>query len=85
MLTMIGAISEFERTNMLERQEEGIRIAKREGKYNACGRKKKDISDSCESLIKRYASGEFTKTQLAAELKVFRPTLDRILKEYNAI
>ena len=32
MLTMIGAINEFERTNLLERQREGIAIAKREKK-----------------------------------------------------
>ena len=37
MLTMIGAIYEFERANLLERQKEGIAIAKREGKYK--GRK----------------------------------------------
>lgn len=37
MLTMIGAINEFERTNLLERQREGIAIAKRDGKYK--GRK----------------------------------------------
>ncbi|WP_330427941.1 recombinase family protein [Butyricicoccus sp. OF10-2] len=30
MLTMIGAIAEFERANLLERQREGIAIAKRE-------------------------------------------------------
>lgn len=29
MLTMIGAINEFERANLLERQKEGIAIAKR--------------------------------------------------------
>ena len=33
MLTMIGAIYEFERTNLLERQKEGIAIAKRKGIY----------------------------------------------------
>ena len=33
MLTMIGAIAEFERANLLERQREGIEIAKREGKF----------------------------------------------------
>ena len=37
MLTMIGAINEFERTNLLERQREGIAIAKRNGIYK--GRK----------------------------------------------
>ena len=33
MLTVIGAIYEFERENLLERQREGIAIAKRAGKY----------------------------------------------------
>lgn len=31
MLTMIGAINEFERENMLEHQKEGIAIAKKKG------------------------------------------------------
>ena len=38
MLTMIGAIYEFERSNLLERQREGIALAKAKGKYK--GRKK---------------------------------------------
>ena len=33
MLTMLGAIAEFERSMMLERQREGIAKAKAEGKY----------------------------------------------------
>ena len=33
MLTMLGAISEFERAIILERQKEGIAIAKAKGKY----------------------------------------------------
>ena len=33
MLTMLGAIAEFERQNLLERQREGIEIAKREKKF----------------------------------------------------
>ena len=37
MLTMLGAIAEFERQNLLERQREGIEIAKREKKFK--GRK----------------------------------------------
>ena len=43
MLTMIGAINEFERANLLERQREGIAQAKKEGKYK--GRKEVDIKD----------------------------------------
>ena len=37
MLTMIGAINEFERANLLERQREGIALAKENGAYK--GRK----------------------------------------------
>lgn len=33
MLTMIAAINEFERLNLLEHQREGIAIAKKQGKY----------------------------------------------------
>ena len=40
MLTMIAAINEFERQNLLERQREGIAIAKREGKYKGHSVKK---------------------------------------------
>lgn len=83
MLTMIGAINEFERTNMLERQKEGIAIAKREGKYKNCGRKKKELSDGYENLIQQYVDGNITKVQLAVMLNVSRPTLNRILKEYG--
>ena len=83
MLTMIGAINEFERTNMLERQKEGIAIAKREGKYKNCGRKKKDLADGYEDLIQQYVDGDITKVQLAVMLNVSRPTLNRILKEYG--
>ena len=36
MLTVLGAVAEFERGLMLERQREGITKAKQEGKY--CGR-----------------------------------------------
>lgn len=84
MLTMIGAINEFERTNMLERQKEGIAIAKREGKYKNCGRKKSNIDKHTEELIQRYVDGIIkTKAQLAMMLNISRPTLNRILEEYG--
>lgn len=83
MLTMIGAINEFERTNMLERQKEGIAIAKRENKYKNCGRKKKELDGEYESLIQSYVDGEISKVQLAVMMNVSRPTLNRILKEYG--
>jgi len=80
MLTMIGAINEFERTNLLERQKEGIAIAKREGKYK--GRKAVSIPDF-NKHYQRYISREISKSELAKELNISRPTLDKLIKGYQ--
>ena len=82
MLTMIGAINEFERTNLLERQREGIAIAKRNGVYK--GRKAISIPGFDEHY-KRYMRREITKSALARELKISRPTLDKLISEYKGI
>lgn len=83
MLTMIGAIAEFERQNMLDRQAEGIAIAKANGKYQ--GRKPIEIdSEVFKAQYNRYMSREINKTELAKVLKVSRPTLDKMIKEYVA-
>ena len=80
MLTMIGAIAEFERQNLLDRQAEGIAIAKREGKYK--GRKPIEVDDiTWKRNYDRYMNRELTKTELAKILKISRPTLDKLLKE----
>lgn len=78
MLTMIGAINEFERTNLLERQKEGISIAKKHGKYK--GRKVVVIPDFSVHY-QRYMSRKVSKAQLARELGISRPTLDRLIAE----
>ncbi len=80
MLTMIGAINEFERTNLLERQREGIAIAKRNGIYK--GRKPVSIPNF-ELYYSKYLSREISKTQLAKELGISRPTLDKIIANYG--
>lgn len=80
MLTMIGAINEFERTNLLERQHEGISIAKRNGVYK--GRKAISIPDF-DKQYKRYKHREVSKSQLAKELQISRPTLDKLIREYE--
>lgn len=82
-LTVLAAAYEMERTAMLERQAEGIAIAKREGKYKNCGRKKKELADGYEDLIRQYVDGSVSKVQLAVMLNVSRPTLNRILEEYG--
>ena len=78
MLTMIAAINEFERTNLLERQKEGIAIAKRNGKYKG---RKPFSSDKFDELYSRYLSREINKTELAKQLGISRPTLDKLIRE----
>lgn len=82
MLTMIGAINEFERANLLERQREGIAIARAKGVYK--GRKKATIDeDKYEVLYEMYMTRKMTKSEMAKRLGVSRPTLNKIMKEKN--
>ena len=82
MLTMIAAINEFERTNLLERQREGIEIAKRAKKYK--GRKEISIpNDVFRPLYEKYMKRELTKFEMAKILKISRNTLDKLIREWN--
>ena len=80
MLTMIAAINEFERTNLLERQREGIAIAKRNGVYKG---RKPFHSDKFEGLYRQYCGRKINKTEFARLLEVSRPTLDKLISEYE--
>lgn len=78
IVTIIGAINEFERANLLERQKEGIAIAKREGKYKG---RKTVIIPTIGECYARYMRREVNKAQLARDLNISRPTLDRLFRE----
>ena len=78
MLTMIAAINEFERSNLLERQREGIAIAKREGKYKG---RKPFFSDKFDELYDKYIGREINKTGFAKLLGISRPTLNKLIRE----
>ena len=79
-MTMLAAISEFERSMILERQAEGIAIAKKKGKYK--GRKRVKIPN-IGNYYARYMRRELTKTAAAAELGVSRNTLTRLFEDYK--
>lgn len=81
MLTMIGAISEFERQNILERQREGIEIAKREGKYK--GRKKLKL-DNFNEVYDSWKKGELTAVSASKILGINRGTFYKRVKEYES-
>ena len=81
MLTMIGAISEFERQNILERQREGIEIAKREGKYK--GRKPLEL-DNFNEVYDGWKNGELTAVSASKILGISRGTFYKKVKEYES-
>ena len=81
-MTMMAAIAEFERDMILERQREGIAIAKREGKYK--GRKAVSVPNIGD-YYKKYMLRQGTKTSIAKELGISRTTLDKLFKEYAKI
>jgi DNA invertase Pin-like site-specific DNA recombinase len=79
-MVMLAGIAEFERAMMLERQREGIEIAKREGKYK--GRKAIKIPN-IGKYYEQYMTRQGTKTSIADDLGISRTTLDKLFKEYE--
>lgn len=72
LLSLLGAVAEFERSLILERQREGIAIAKAAGKYK--GRRRALSTAQQEELRRRVALGE-PKTVLARQFGISRETV----------
>src|SRR5665648_337101 len=81
MLTMIGAIYEFERANMLERQREGIAIAKSKGMYK--GRKQIDKPANWDEVYPRWRNRELTADKAMVFLGLKRNTFYKFVRETN--
>lgn len=77
LLSMLGAVAEFERALILERQREGIAIAKAEGAYK--GRKPALNPAQADALRARAAAGE-NRSKLAREFEISRDTLYAYLR-----
>lgn len=69
MLTMLGAISSFERDLTILRVREGVAIAKKNGKYK--GRKSRFSKEDIEAIKVRFR-GAKNKAELARELGISR-------------
>ncbi|AOO59393.1 integrase [Raoultella ornithinolytica] len=76
MLTMIGAIATFEREMMLERQAEGIALAKLKGKYK--GRKATARSKALE-VIELLEKG-LSKPEISQQLGIGITSIYRIVR-----
>ena len=82
MLTVFGAMAQLEREQILQRQAEGIAIAKAEGKYK--GRKPIDVNeDLFTEQYRAWKNDETSPKFMAKKLGISRATLYRRIKEYE--
>lgn len=79
MITMIGAINQFEREILLERQREGIEIAKRKGKYK--GRKRIERPANWDRVIGDYMVRKITAKKAMELLGLKTSSFYKLLNE----
>lgn len=82
MLTVFGAVAELERQYILQRQKEGIAIAKQKGKYN--GRKRIE-NNQFYSLYEKWQNKEITASYAIKQLNFSRNTFYRRVKEMKGV
>lgn len=82
VLTLFGALAELERDCILERQAEGIEIAKAEGKYK--GRQPKKIDHNAfKKACEEWRKGERTAVSIQKKFDISAQTFYRWVKEQN--
>ena len=80
MLTVFAAMATLEREQLLQRQREGIEIAKSNGVYK--GRKKIDVDDKAFAAeVKSWRKGDITATEAMKRLGLKPNTFYRRVKE----
>lgn len=78
MLTIFGAVAELEREYILQRQKEGIAIAKASGVYK--GRKPLERPEF-DAVVKDWRAGKITATEAMRRLDLAPSTFYRKVKE----
>ncbi len=85
MLTMGGAFAEFERQNLLERQREGIALAREKGAYK--GRKKIGYPKNWQAVYDKWKRRELTSIEARSKLSLKTTTFYKLVAEweYNSL
>lgn len=78
MLTVFGAVAQLERDYILQRQKEGIAIAKVNGKYQG---RKKIRNDRFDEIYEKWKNNEMTAVQAMKLLNYSKTTFYRRVKE----
>lgn len=81
MITMLGAVAEFEREIMLERQKEGIARAKKAGKFKG----RQPLPDTIKRACLNYLQVGLTKTWISEKLSISLTSVYRIMQEHNSL
>lgn len=82
MLTVFGAMAQLEREYILDRQREGIEIARQNGKYK--GRKAIAVDrEKFEEVYRRWKAGEIKGVAAMRELGLKASTFYRRVREYE--
>lgn len=81
MLTVFGAVAELEREYILQRQREGIAIARIQGKYT--GRKPISPPDF-DAVVARWRKGDFTAVEAMKRLNMTSSTFYRHVRGRGA-
>jgi DNA invertase Pin-like site-specific DNA recombinase len=76
MLNLLGAVAQFERSLIKERQKEGVQIAKAAGKYKG---RPRAMTDEQIIAIKQRVANKEPKAQIARDLGISRETLYQYL------
>lgn len=79
MLALLGAVAEFERSLLRERQREGIELAKAAGVYK--GRKPSLTPEQIAEVKALVAAGKQPKASIARDFGISRETLYQYLKQ----
>ena len=82
MLSVFAALSELEREQILQRQAEGIKIAKACGKYKGRSLKVLDV-EVFERSYKKWKSGDITARKFADNIGLTTNSLYRRVKRYE--
>lgn len=81
MLTVFGAVAELEREYILQRQQEGIAIAKEQGKYK--GRKPIERANF-DAVVKQWQDRQISATEAMKTLRMTKSTFYRKAKKANS-
>lgn len=74
--------AEAERTKIRERQQQGIELAKKQGKYKGKPQKYREDDPKLQFAFELYAQG-YTSKDIETKVGINRRTFDRYRKRYN--